>query len=254
MSSEHLMAHRQTLQAMGLTLYVARYPLPGAATSRNFEELPASPGAGEGPPRSGVESARDAHAHEGFHQETLDRPATGQPAPQSPTAAAAAQALLSAASPDAPVKPMPVPRQAAKGAAPPLAPFTLAAVALGGCLWLEELPDGVLGRDQVQLMRAMCHALGWSIEPLTINQFTWPMHRNPQFDQSADAATAALSAFVGRQIEASQCSRLILLGSPARDRLGDMAPGTPVLRTHSTRDMLGNPPLKRDAWRDLRPQ
>lgn len=138
--------------------------------------------------------------------------------------------------------------------APALAPFTLAAVALGGCLWLEELTDGVLGRDQVQLMRSICHALGWPVEPLTINQFTWPMHRNPQFDQSADAAMAALSAFAVRQMEANECSRLILLGSSARDRLGDVVAGVPILCTQSTHDMLANPLLKRDAWRDLRRQ
>ncbi|TCO75974.1 hypothetical protein [Chromatocurvus halotolerans] len=250
MPSEHLMAHRQTLQAMGLTLYVARYPLPGAATSLGFEESPASVGAGAAPLRQGIESA-----HHGTDGEALDRSAQEPPDAQALQASVTAPSLLDAASLNvAPVKPTPRPRQATAVDAPALAPFTLAAVALGGRLWLEELPDGVLGRDQVQLVRAICHALGWPLEPLTINQFTWPMHRNPQFDQSADAAKAALSAFVGRQMEAGQCSQLMLLGSEARDRLGDMPPGTPVLCTHSTRDMLGNPQLKRDAWRDLRGQ
>lgn len=249
MSSEHLMAHRQTLQAMGLNLYVARYPLPGAAPSREFEELPASVGAGAEPLQQGAGSV-----HDKTDNETRDRSAEEQPAAQAHRTSA--PSLLAAASLDvAPVKATARPRQATAVDAPPaLAPFTLAAVALGGRLWLEELPDGVLGRDQVQLMRAICHALAWPLEPLTINQFTWPMHRNPQFDQSAEAATAALSAFVGRQMEAGQCSQLMLLGSAARDRLGDMAPGIPVLCTHSTRDMLGNPRLKRDAWRDLRRQ
>lgn len=256
MSSEHLTAHRQTLQAMGLTLYVARYPLPGAATSREFEESPAIVGAGAEPLQQGAGSAHDETTRNESGHGSLDRFPEGQSAPQSAPASAAAQAALAAVSLEAaPVRPTARPRQATAVDAPPApAPFTLAAVALGGRLWLEELPDGVLGRDQVQLMRAICHALGWPLEPLTINQFTWPMHRNPQFDQSAEAATAALSAFVGRQMEAGQCSQLMLLGSAARDRLGDMAPGIPVLCTHSTRDMLGNPLLKRDAWRDLRPQ
>lgn len=251
MLSEHLMAHRQTLQAMGLTLYVARYPLPGAAISLDIEESPASLGADAAPLQQAVESARGE-----TDSDTLDRFTKEHPAAQAQRASAPAPSSLAAASLDvAPVKATVRSRQgAAVGAAAAVAPFTLAAVALGGCLWLEELPDGVLGRDQVQLMRAICQALGWPLEPLTINQFTWPMHRNPQFDQSAEAATAALSAFVGRQMEAGQCSRLILLGSAARDRLGDMGPGTPVLCTHSTRDMLANPRLKRDVWRELRPQ
>lgn len=220
MSSDYVMAHRETLQAMGLTLYVARRPLPGAAASQNFADVQARSGSTARPLPQGAQPTRRASPAEALVQ------------PRESLAAAAVDAPLAVAS--------------------PLAPFTVAAVTLGACLWLEELPDGVLGRDQVQLMRAICQAFAWPVEPLTINQFAWPMHRNPQFDQGAEAAMAALSAFVGRQMEAGRSARLILLGSSAQDRLGDVACDAPVFRTESTRDMLANPLLKRDAWRDLR--
>lgn len=230
MSSEHIMARRETLQAMGLTLYTARYPLPGAAPSSVQFDV-----------RASVEPQPDA------------KPRATPPAPDRPSAHAMPEVAL-AADPRADVPRRAAVSPAAPAASPALAPFTLAAVALGGCLWLEELPDGVLGRDQVQLMRAICHACGWATEPVSVNQFAWPMHRNPQFDQGADAAFAALSAFVQRQLEASDCVRLILLGQAARDRLVQQSSGAPVFSTHSTRDMLRDPLLKRDAWRDLRPR
>lgn len=228
MSSDYIMARRETLQAMGLILYVARYPLPGAAMSPFSADptdaggpLPAAP-VGAAVPEPGAPPAIEIPEAE--------RPASPGPAFSRPEASIAAAEAGSAA----------------------LAPFTLAAVALGGCLWLEELPDGVLGRDQVQLIRAICRALGWPVEPVSINQFAWPMHRNPQFDQGADAAFAALSAFVHRQLDTSQCERLIVLGQPAREKLRELPCGITALHTQSTRDMLRDPLLKRDTWHDLR--
>ncbi len=235
MVENNIMASQATLEAMGLSLYRARYPLPGAAAS----------------PLWFTES--DAVDEQPDQQRTASHPAQNPP----PTRAAVRVPPLSP-EPDAGVPSVPARQRAAEPrtvpAASALTPFTLAAVALGGCLWLEELPDGVLGRDQVQLMRAICRALGWPADPVGVNQFTWPMHRNPQFDQGAEAALAALSAFVQRQMNAGDCERLILLGQPARDRLGEVPPGKPVLATCATRDMLRDPLLKRDAWRDLRPR
>lgn len=230
MSSELATARRKTLQAMGLTLYTARYPLPGAAASPDL-----------------LEACAAAEVESGVPPSMPDRLSEEKSFPE-----AMAQMVSSTALPTEPPGQRPTPGRAPVAASPAPAPFTLAAVALGGCLWLEELPDGVLGRDQVKLMRAICQAMSWPVEPVSVNQFAWPMHRNPQFDQGAHAARAALSAFVQRQIEASHCARLILLGQPVQDRLGELSPQTPVLRTQSTRDMLREPLLKRDAWRDLR--
>jgi len=229
-----------TLEAMGLTLYVARYPLPGAAASPALPQAPSlkassteargpsvDGGVAGPPPSPAAESALSSpdtvHADAG---EALKRPRP-------------AAAVVSAPTP-------------AISESMSIAPFTVAAVALGSCLWLEELADGVLAQDQVRLIRAICRAFGWPTEPVTVNQFAWPMHRNPQLDQSGEAALAALSAFVHRQMESSQSRRMILLGQPVQDRLEKQVLEMPVMLTRSTRDMLSEPLLKREVWRDLR--
>ena len=43
--------------------------------------------------------------------------------------------------------------------------FRLAAVVAGGALWLEELGDAPLAREQVALVRAMVRACGWAAAP-----------------------------------------------------------------------------------------
>ena len=223
-----------------MTLYVARYPLPGAAASPALPQAaslkasatearePSVDGgiAGTSPPpaaESALSSPDTVHADAG---EALPRPS-----PAAAVVAAPTQANSESAS---------------------IAPFTVGAVALGACLWVEELADGVLAQEQVRLISAICRACGWPTEPATVNQFAWPMHRNPQLDQSGEAALAALSAFVHRQMESSQSRRMILLGQPVRDRLGKQVLEMPVTLTRSTRDMLSDPLLKREVWRDLR--
>jgi hypothetical protein len=128
----------------------------------------------------------------------------------------------------------------------------VAAVAVGDSLWLEDLQDGMLGREQVRLMRAICAALGWSAQPVAVNQFTWPLHNNPQLDLGKDAAETALQAFVQRQVESAECGRLLLLGDAIRERLGDASLAVPALVLPATRDMLRDARCKRSAWQTLR--
>lgn len=234
MPSLYSPARRDCLQAMGLTLYVARYPLPGAAPSLPMDDDPpvvdtASLVETREPDEPGGAGRRLPADLLG----TVSR-GTAPDHDPGPTAVPSPQADAATATPTLP------------------APFTLAAVTLGGALWLEELPDAVLGRDQVALMRAICRALDWPMTEVVVNQFAWPMHRNPQFDQGAEAARAALSAFVQRQLEAGQCARLVLLGESARDRLDGLSGEARVLAIPSTRDMLRQPLLKREAWHALR--
>jgi hypothetical protein len=123
---------------------------------------------------------------------------------------------------------------------------------MGDSLWLEDLQDGILGREQVRLMRAICAALGWSAQPVAVNQFAWPLHNNPQLDLGEEAASTALQAFVQRQVESAGCARLLLLGEAIRERLGDASLAVPALALPSTRDMLRDARCKRSAWQVLR--
>ncbi len=224
------------LQAMGVDSYVSRRQLPGAAATRRLTILRAAP------------------------------------SPAAPTAAPPRVDAGSMGRPAAPVeiphldggKPAPAPAAAAARPAPgePAPRFSLAAISCGGWLWLEEL-DCPLSPQQSQLVQAMAEALGTvfgndTSDPggrgptrAAASQFDWPMHSNRQLEQGEEAARAGLAAFIQRKLE--DCKGLVLLGRACEERvpLGQLACSR-VARTASTADMLRNPLLKKQVWRDLR--
>jgi hypothetical protein len=128
--------------------------------------------------------------------------------------------------------------------------FSIVAVTAGGCLWLEELSQPTVSRDQLQLIRAMAKALALEESELDVSQFDWPIHNNSQLDLGAEAAIAALGGFVQRK--ADRCRGLIFLGSACRQKLNmtQLELGQCV-STVSTADMLRDPLLKKQAWLDL---
>jgi hypothetical protein len=130
--------------------------------------------------------------------------------------------------------------------------FRLAAVVAGGALWLEELGDAPLAREQVALVHAMARACGWTVEAPRVQEFAWPMHRNPQLDQSATAAAAALQAFLARLVDEAGLGRILLLGSSARELAARLALPVPAALLPSTRSMLAGAAAKREAWLVLR--
>ena len=122
----------------------------------------------------------------------------------------------------------------------------------GGALWLEELGDAPLAREQVALVRAMVRACGWAAEAPRVQEFAWPLHQNPQLDRSATAAAAALQAFLARLVGEAGLGRILLLGSSARELGGQLALPVPVASLPSTRSMLAGGAAKREAWLVLR--
>jgi hypothetical protein len=234
--------YRDSLAAMGITLYVSRRPLPGAGPSPRYRVAVADLDAGSTP------SSAPA---------PISRAEPRAPAPRSrPPGPAAALDTLQEAPDNAARQRTPAREPALSTLAPAraaaIAPFTVAAVAMGDSLWLEDLQDGILGREQVRLMRAICAALSWSSQPVAVNQFAWPLHNNPQLDLGEEAAATALQAFAQRQVESAGCARLLLLGEAIRKRLGDPSLAVPVLVLPSTRDMLRDARCKRSAWQVLR--
>ncbi|MHA7817033.1 MAG: hypothetical protein ACX93N_11200 [Pseudohaliea sp.] len=228
------------LQAMGLVLYSSRRDLPGAAPSRRvlspaaFAAAPSpavTPDA-PGAPAGAVPGATPARAPSpadspGVLARSLAAP-TARPAPRAgasaPTAAAKTDALR----------------------------FRLSAVLAGGALWLEELDDAPLAREQVALVHAMARACGWAVEAPRVREFAWPMHRNPQLDQGAAAAAVALQAFLARLAGEAGLDRILLLGAGARQRAGELALPVPAVPLPSTREMLAGAAAKREAWAVLR--
>jgi len=133
--------------------------------------------------------------------------------------------------------------------------LNLAVILAGRWLWLEDLEGRPLASDQVQLVRAMAHALAFAggAKPpeAEIAHFDWPVHNNRQLDNSEAAAKASLTAFLERRLQRGGCDGIVLLGEACRSRVGTEILNVPVVVTVSTAQMLAHPELKRRAWADL---
>lgn len=217
------------LSAMGIDSYVSRRPLPGAMESRRMVVLPSRAG-----------------------EDATSRTEAGPSALKS--AGAAGGQARGRHGPDSadPVAELTLQGSAAASASADR--FSLAAIVAGGFLWIEELQDMPLARDQTRLVMAMARALGESgssgDEPgPDITQFNWPIHNNAQLDQGEEAARAALVGFISRKLNQHRCQGLIVLGKACADRipveeLPPLASGT----LPATIDMLRKPHLKKEAW------
>lgn len=213
------------LEAMGVDCYVSRGQLPGAAATARLALLqpaPATDSAAAAQTPVVGKSAGTPVAPELPHIDTAPRPAPARPAPS----------------------PAPVTVD--------IPAFSMAAIAAGGLLWLEELEQSALATDQVQLVQAMAHALGLPRAKAEVGQFNWPIHNNTQFDLGEEAARAGLLGFIRRRTEQLQCRGLVLLGEACARRLGELELGElRCWRTLSSAAMIAEPGLKRQAWRDL---
>lgn len=219
------------LEALGVSYYVARRDLPGAAPGRRqqWDLQPATPAVdpAAAPPQSPGARPPVPERPSGRRQKPVEQPATE---------AAAVPA----------VAPGPVVR------------FTLGAVIAGPFVWLEALPNSVLGKDQVRLIKAMAQALG-PVSAVQVARFDWPPHNNRQLDLGEEAARAALHSFLARQLEQQGCRALVALGEGAAARLGDNTAGASGIDAHcitapaSTADMLADPRHKRAVWEAIRP-
>lgn len=215
------------LEAMGIDTYVVRRQPPGAAPSR----CPGAPvaSAGDESRAHGDAILRDSPRASLPPAPVLDELEEG-------TAGPAAREPVSA-----------VPTAACR--------LNLAVILAGRWLWLEDLEGRPLASEQVQLARAMAHALafagGAGPPEAEIAHFDWPVHNNRQLDNSEAAAKASLTAFLERRLQRGGCDGIVLLGEACRSRVGTETLNVPVVVTVSTAQMLAHPELKRRAWADL---
>jgi hypothetical protein len=242
------------LQAMGLPVFVAHRPLPGAAPTRKLllKNPPAAAARAASAPEPGAATRGRAQS-----VATGSATATQKSAPTTAATdrAAALRESLQAA-PQAKV-PAPVPQRPAgpRPAQPQTQRFSLAAMLCADRLWLEELEDALLAQDQVQLVGALARAL-LHPEPLAkkpvVTQFDWPLHGNQQLDLGPDEAAASLQGFLLRQLEENRCVELVCLGEAAAERLRGLRLPCALRRLPSSRDVLENPHRKRELWAALR--
>ena len=232
------------LDAMGIDSYISRAQLPGAALSRRLVLVPRE----VQHETADNDVAIAAIAAPGLKKQRSPAhfPDIQAPGPRSDPGATSVETAAPA-----------------RNAAQPR--FSVAAIVAGGWVWLEELRDMPLAREQVQMVQAMARALqsvapgapesavGAAEVPTQIAQFDWPMHSNQQLDQSAEAASAALASFVRRKAEQAQCRGVVLLGQACTDRVPGQELDCPwAAISHGTADMLANSALKRQVWSELK--
>ncbi|MFV0476403.1 MAG: hypothetical protein ACK5ME_01055 [Parahaliea sp.] len=245
-------SHYRYLQALGIAHYVSVLDLPGAAPSIRLAAPVAAPAIERS---ASVNKAPEAEAFKKVPAEgTLQNEvAVNQPVLLAEPSRGVLSAPSSAAS-----EPAPEPEQfEVSHRHQKVISFRMAAVVAGPYLWLEELVQGVLAREQVVLIQAICRALGVldrenSSRPL-VARFEWPMHHNRQLDLGEEAARVALGSFIRRQMDEQHCEALVLLGERSRERLHEAPVEKLLIETFSTLQMLAEPACKARVWQDLQP-
>ena len=244
------------LQAMGITVLASRRPMPGAApTTKLLLREPLRTNTTES---TGRELGQPSVQTEGTaHSPALDFDGLRGTLSTDSTASLSSDLNARAAATDERSVSF---RQdsgssSAQTSEPNASAFSIAAFVGAGRLWLELLPERLLQREQQALIYSMAlalkHPVAESVEVIA-RQFDWPMHRNQQLDSGAQEAAQALTGFVSRQYEESRCSSLLCLGAATEERLLPLALPMPMKTLPSTREMLSNPFLKREAWAVLR--
>jgi hypothetical protein len=223
------------LEAMGIDTYVSRRQLPGAAVTQRLAVVARRPVARASVPAPLGDMrdrlAKTARASNGIAGGAAKRPAAE-------------------------------PRDTAPGGAH-LPRFSLSAIVAGSWLWLEELGDMALTVEQVHLVEAMARALrhaGATVDegPAAmakpeVTQFDWPIHTNRQLELGEQAARAAVAGFVNRRLEQFNCAGLVLLGGRCAERVPVEEIGAQIVCIQGSLDILANPSLKPQVWRDLMP-
>lgn len=131
--------------------------------------------------------------------------------------------------------------------------FRLAVLVCADRLWLEELGEGAIAREQVELVSAIGRALKHPEKspPARVGQFDWPMHDNGQLDLGAVEAAASLQGYLGRQLDDHQCVTLCCLGEPAHARIKGLSLPCATQILPSTRELIESPLRKRELWERL---
>ena len=239
------------LKAMGVDAYVPRLQLPGALASKlcavpHIEEpVPAEFVAASlhSMPAEKVPFAAKGHAaaaHALFvddHDNRVRKPVA---------ASTMAPAEIQQTSQDAPQ-------------------FSLSIVRASNLLIIDAGLEGhVNPQDYLQLLHNMLFALGAGKQQLSIDAFVWPMNKNNQIDQGEIAARQTLGAFLAKQAEQMSKRYFLVMGDLAcryvsRDPLpvGEFVKygqlDVQLIRTQSASQMLTEPRVKLEVWRDLGP-
>lgn len=238
------------LHALGIDVYLPRVILPGAKPSTQCEwDLPAPP---ETPAQAetDISPIDDIDAARGAAPEFAARAAAAAPEP--PTGARMPVLDEPRAQRREP-RATPAPRPSGSAAIPR---FAFSVVSTDGALVVDEAPPGGAARaDYLRLLGNLLFALNGGNAKPALDVFIWPMVKNPQIDQSADAAREALAAYLQKQVHNRAIRTVLLLGENAQHWLAESARrqlGATCAVSVSAWPCLRDAAAKRRLWRDLR--
>ena len=129
--------------------------------------------------------------------------------------------------------------------------FQLLIVEAGAWLWLEQLDDSLIRREQLQLVEGMARAITQGAVNLRHHQFDWPLSNHAHLPRDAESAKQSVAGQLRRLARERQALGMILMGSPCEEWV-NVPPALTQLNIPSTLSMLENPTLKRAAWQVLK--
>ncbi len=129
--------------------------------------------------------------------------------------------------------------------------FQLLLASAGGWLWVEHLADGLIRREQLQLVQGMARAVAGAKVQLAHRQFDWPIRDHPHLPQHQEAAQHAVSGQLERFAVESAAAGLVIMGGDTAEYL-QAPPGMPVVTIPSTLQMLTDAEHKKTAWSVLK--
>ncbi len=219
------MARRQALSAMCISVYSSRFDLPGAAKAQRF----ALPVAEVNEP---VVASRSAKLrNEKSRASTPQMPQSSSSGPAASMTVSHSRALESSSGSES-------------------VSFSMLLASAGPFLWIEELGDGLIRQNQLELINAMARAISTPTKKPMQQQFDWPVAGNGTLSSDAESAKQALQGLIQRIAREVDAKRVILMGDChyLPDRI--VQSGVPI---PSTLAMLSEPALKRVAWEALKP-
>lgn len=266
------------LAAIGITSWLPRHPLPGAAPSGEWIQR----FSGERADTDFDDSDFPAEESTGQPASAVEQPAaTPQPRPSVTSGGRAALAALSddasvaeiapRTAPATPAASAPEPPPRSSAAVPVTPPnLKLAFVVVGDLLVVDSLPirapRGFSPAHQ-RLLSGIVRALGIGEAPSSPALLSWPMLASQTLDQGPAEALKAVQRKLDLTLQARPLRRALLLGDTAARWVLDreepleslrgirftLRPEVPVVCSCSLSQLLQLPELKAELWRDLQP-
>ena len=129
--------------------------------------------------------------------------------------------------------------------------FQLLIVEAGSWLWLEQIEDNLIRREQLQLVEGMARAITEGAVNLRHHQFDWPLVEHAHLPKDAESARQSVAGQLRRLARERQALGMILMG-PTCSEWVNVPPALTQLNIPSTLSMLEKPLLKREAWQALK--